>query len=97
VPRVSNAAVPPMRLDTRVVVVADADGDRGAGMARALASIGAAVVLAGRDPDALAVVASELVAAGARVAVLVDDVDTEAGRAALIEMVNELFPPARTA
>jgi NADP-dependent 3-hydroxy acid dehydrogenase YdfG len=96
VPRVSNAAVPPMRLDTRVVVVADADGDRGAGMARALASIGAAVVLAGRDPDALAVVASELVAAGARVAVLVDDIAGEAGRAALVEMVNELLPPART-
>jgi hypothetical protein len=34
-----------------------------------------------------------LSSAGARVAVLVDDVATQAGRAALVEMVSELFPP----
>jgi NAD(P)-dependent dehydrogenase (short-subunit alcohol dehydrogenase family) len=83
------------RLDTRVVIVTDADGDRGADVARALAHLDAAVLVAGSDTDALAVLAGELGAAGTRVAVLVDDVATEAGRAALVEMVNELFPPAR--
>jgi NADP-dependent 3-hydroxy acid dehydrogenase YdfG len=75
-----------------VVVVPDADGPRGAGIARAMAEIDAALVLAGGDADALATLASELGTAGARVAVIVTDVATEAGRAALVEMVNELFP-----
>lgn len=79
---------------TRVVVVTDADGARGGDIARALAALHAAVVLAGDDTDALGALASELGATGARVAVLVDDVATEAGRDALVEMVNELFPPA---
>ena len=83
------------RLETRVVVVTDADRDRGADLARAMAKLDAAVVVAGSDTDALAALAAELGAAGTRVAVLVDDVATEAGRAALVEMVNELFPPAR--
>jgi NAD(P)-dependent dehydrogenase (short-subunit alcohol dehydrogenase family) len=80
------------RLDTRVVVVTDADGDRGADLARALAKLDAAVVVAGSDTAALAALATELGSTGSRVAVLVDDVATEAGRAALVEMVNELFP-----
>jgi NADP-dependent 3-hydroxy acid dehydrogenase YdfG len=83
-------------LDTRVVVVTDADGDRGAAIARAMAAVDAAVVLAGSDVDALARLAAELTTAGARVAVLVDDVVTDAGRSALVEMVNELFPRRNT-
>jgi NAD(P)-dependent dehydrogenase (short-subunit alcohol dehydrogenase family) len=82
------------RLDTRVVVVTDADGDRGADLARAMAKLDAAVVVTGSDTEALAALATELGSAGTRVAVLVDDVATDAGRAALVEMVNELFPPA---
>jgi NADP-dependent 3-hydroxy acid dehydrogenase YdfG len=82
-------------LDTRVVVVTDADGMRGAAIARAMATLDAAVVLAGEDTETLATLASELGSTGARVAVLVDDVATEAGRAALVEMVSELFPPHR--
>ena len=73
-------------------MVPDADRERGAGMARALVALDAAVVLAGDDTDALAALASELTTAGARVAVLVADVATAAGRDALAEMVNELFP-----
>jgi NAD(P)-dependent dehydrogenase (short-subunit alcohol dehydrogenase family) len=84
------------RLDTRVVVVPDADRERGAGLARALAELDAAIVLAGDDADALAVLASELTTAGARVAVLVADIATAAGRDALAEMVNELFPPRKS-
>ena len=80
--------------DSRVVVVTDADHERGAAIARALATVRAAVVVAGEDADALGALAAEIGAAGARVAVLVDDVGTDAGRAALIEMVNELFAPA---
>jgi NADP-dependent 3-hydroxy acid dehydrogenase YdfG len=84
------------RLDTRVVVVTDADRARGADIARAIVTVDAAVVLAGDDPEALAMLASELGTNGARVAVLVEDVATEAGRAALVEMVNELFPQRDT-
>lgn len=83
-------------LDTRVVVVTDADVERGAGIARAMTAVDAAVVLAGSDVDVLARLAAELTAAGARVAVLVDDVATDAGREALREMVNELFPRRNT-
>jgi NADP-dependent 3-hydroxy acid dehydrogenase YdfG len=83
-------------LDTRVVVVTDADVERGAAIARALTAVDAAVVLAGSDVDALARLAAELTTAGARVAVLVDDVVTDPGRAALVEMVNELFPRRNT-
>ena len=82
--------------DSRVVVVTDADVERGAGIARAMTAVDAAVVLAGSDVDALARLAAELIAAGARVAVLVDDVATDAGREALREMVNELFPRRNT-
>ena len=83
-------------LETRVVVVADADTARGADLARAMAALDAAVVVAGSDATALGELGAQLVAAGARVAVLVDDVATEPGRAALVEMVNELFPRRNT-
>ena len=59
-----------------------------------MAGLHAAVVVAGSDVDSLGALAAELTAAGARVAVLLDDVATDAGRLALLEMVNELFPPA---
>jgi len=80
------------RLDSRVVVVTDADGERGAEIARAMAKLDAAVLVAGTETAALAVLAAELGSGGTRVAVLVEDVATETGRAALVEMVNELFP-----
>jgi NADP-dependent 3-hydroxy acid dehydrogenase YdfG len=83
-------------LDGRVAVVADADGDRGRDIARALAGLHAAIVLAGRDAEALGELAAELSAAGARVAVIADDVSNAAGGAALVEMLNELFPAANT-
>jgi NAD(P)-dependent dehydrogenase (short-subunit alcohol dehydrogenase family) len=79
-------------MQTRVVVVTDADTPRGAGIARALTTLDAAVVLAGVDTEALAALASELGTAGARIAVFVDDVATESGRGTLVEMVGELFP-----
>jgi NADP-dependent 3-hydroxy acid dehydrogenase YdfG len=79
-------------LDARVVVVTDADGARGGELARAMAALHAVLVVAGNDADALGALAAELGSTGARVAVLVDDVATESGRAALVEMVNELFP-----
>jgi NADP-dependent 3-hydroxy acid dehydrogenase YdfG len=84
------------RLEARVVVVPDADHERGARIARALVTLDAAVVLAGDDTDALATLASELGTAGARVAVLVADVATRPGRDALVELVNELFPHRNT-
>ena len=92
-PRVAKEPVVPARagLDDRVVVVTDADGDRGREIARALAPLHAVIVVAGRDAQALGTLAAELGAAGTRVAVIVDDVATEAGRAALAEMVGELF------
>jgi NADP-dependent 3-hydroxy acid dehydrogenase YdfG len=83
-------------LATRVVVIADADHERGAGIARAMVAIDAAVVLAGSDADALGALAAQLTNGGARVAVLVDDIATEPGRAAVVELVNELFPPRNT-
>jgi hypothetical protein len=96
--RKQPAQQPPARdaLETRVVVVTDADVDRGAAIARAMATGDAAVVLAGSNVGALASLAGELTTAGARIAIFVDDVATDAGREALIEMVNELFPGSNT-
>jgi NAD(P)-dependent dehydrogenase (short-subunit alcohol dehydrogenase family) len=50
------------------------------------------VVLAGPDAEALGMVARELEDAGRRAAVFVGDVTDPAARAALHEMLNELFP-----
>jgi NADP-dependent 3-hydroxy acid dehydrogenase YdfG len=80
-------------LDNRVVVVADADGARGADLARAMAAVHAVVVLTGEDADALGALAAELVDAGTRVGVFTGDAASEDGRAALVELVNELFGP----
>ncbi|MFI5054408.1 MAG: hypothetical protein ACHQDE_08615 [Acidimicrobiia bacterium] len=56
-------------------------------------STDAVVVLVGRDTDAdaLGTVARELEEAGRRAAVFVGDVTDPAGRAALQEMLHELF------
>jgi hypothetical protein len=51
----------------------------------------AVVVLVGDDAEALGVVARELEAAGRRTAVFVGDVTAPAERAALDEMLDELF------
>jgi 2-deoxy-D-gluconate 3-dehydrogenase len=80
-------------MDNRVVVVADADGARGAQLGRAMAAVHAVVVLTGADGDALGALAAELVGTGARVAVFAGDAASDAGRAALVELVNELFGP----
>jgi NADP-dependent 3-hydroxy acid dehydrogenase YdfG len=80
-------------LDNRVVVVPDADRARGADLARALATVHAIVVLTGIDGDALGALAAELVSTGARVAVFAGDVTNGDGRAALVELVHELFGP----
>jgi len=80
-------------LEEQVVVVADADGARGADLARALSETHAAVVLAGADAGALGALAAELAGAGSRVAVFAGDAASDEGRAALVELVRELFGP----
>jgi NAD(P)-dependent dehydrogenase (short-subunit alcohol dehydrogenase family) len=91
VPTVSPERSKRAELDSRVVIVADADTQRGGEIARAMSALHAAVLIAGSDVDALGELAAELAALGTRVAVLVDDVATDSGRAVLVEMVNELF------
>jgi hypothetical protein len=49
------------------------------------------VVLVGADAQSLGKVAQELEAGGDRAAVFVDDVSSPEGRAALHEMIDELF------
>ena len=73
--------------------MADADGARGEQLARAMVAVHAVVVLTGDDVDALGTLAAELIAAGARVAVFAGDAASAGGRAALVELVNELFGP----
>ena len=75
-------------LTGRVVIVAAA----AANVARVLAEEGAAVVLVGRDAGAGELVA-EIERAGGRAAVFAGDVGDETDRAALTEMVDELFSP----
>lgn len=80
-------------LDGRVVIVAGADTEPGAGMARSVADAGATVVVCGSSAAALGTLAAELGAAGARAAVFAGDPSRDADRAALAEMVAELFDP----
>lgn len=75
------------RLAGRVVVVASDAGDT----ARTLASEGAAVVLVGAGEDTGRIVA-DIERAGGRAAVFAGDLDNEDDRAALAEMLDELFP-----
>jgi hypothetical protein len=72
-----------------VVVTVDA-----ADVAHALAVEGATVVIVAATPDATTpagVLARELEAGGGRVAVFTGDAGTDEGRAALTEMLDELF------
>jgi short-subunit dehydrogenase len=74
-----------------MVLVAGADTTRGAALARACAHDGAAVVLVGGDGESLGSLAAELTAAGARVAVFAGDPNVDSERAALAELLDELF------
>jgi len=86
----------------RVVVTTDP------GVARAVARDGATVVIVGPDAAALGVLAGEIAALGGRAAIVVGTLDdddmsesdadraarpTRATRAALAELLDELFPP----
>ncbi|MBA2325665.1 MAG: SDR family NAD(P)-dependent oxidoreductase [Actinobacteria bacterium] len=75
------------RLTGRVIVVTAA----AAATARMLAEEGAAVVLVGTGPDA-GETAAEIKEAGGRAVVFAGDLDVSDDRAALAEMVEELFP-----
>jgi NADP-dependent 3-hydroxy acid dehydrogenase YdfG len=75
---------------TRVVLVPDADTAAGAELARASAAAGDVVVLCGTDQTRLGAVAAEL---DVRTALFVGDLRDEADRAALHEMIEELFAP----
>ncbi len=72
-----------------VVVTVDA-----ADVAHALAREGATVVIVAATPDAqrrAGALANEIDAAGGRAAVFTGDAATDVGRAALTEMLDELF------
>ncbi len=78
-------------LSGRVVVVAGADTQSGAALARAVAADGAVVVACGVDEAGLGDLVAELHAAGARVAAYVGDPVSREDRAALAEMIDEVF------
>ena len=90
--RSSSSRSDARRLAGRVVVTDDA------GVARAVATDGATVVLVGIDAEALGAVAAEVTTLGGRAAVLVGELGDTAGgaatRAALAELLDELFPTA---
>ena len=76
----------------RIIVVPEADSDEGREVARAAAELADAVMLCGADQARLGALAADLRDAhGARVAVFCGDVRIEADRAAMREMVEELF------
>ena len=74
-------------LDGRVVVV----DPGGADIARAIARAGATVVVAGADAEAAGALAAQIDAAGGRAAVFTGDLTRDADRAALAELLAELF------
>lgn len=76
-----------------VAVVAEADRDQGAVVARALSATGMIVVLCGTDSGALGSLGAEIEADGGRVAIFAGDVRDGAAREVLVEMVSELFGP----
>lgn len=78
---------PPGRLSGRVVVVHAA----GAEAAIALASEGATVVVVDTDARAAGEVAARIAAIGGRAAVFSGDLTNPDPRAALVELVDELF------
>ena len=89
--RSSSSRSDARRLAGRVVVTDDA------AVARAVAVDGATVVLVGIDAEALGAVAAEVTTLGGRAAVLIGELDDTADggaatRAALAELLDELFP-----
>jgi NAD(P)-dependent dehydrogenase (short-subunit alcohol dehydrogenase family) len=74
------------RLAGRVVVVSTESGD----VARALASDGAAIVIVG-PPDAAGALAGQIEDTGGRACVFTGDLRGDDQRAALAEMLTELF------
>lgn len=87
-----------LRLAGRVVVVdigaavrTSLRGSRVADVALAVAADGATVVVAGTDAEAAGALAAQVEAAGGRAAVFTGDPARDADRAALGELLAELF------
>jgi NADP-dependent 3-hydroxy acid dehydrogenase YdfG len=78
-------------LKGHVGVVTGASSGIGAGVARALATAGASVVVAGRRRDRIASLATELAAAGALALAVTTDVTDEASVSALIAATLDRF------
>jgi len=77
----------------RVVIVAHADTDHGAALARVVCRAGASAVLTGAEFNALGALAAELhEGTGAAVAVFAGDLSQADERRELASMVGELFP-----
>ncbi len=81
----------PFDLKGRVAVVTGGNGGIGLGMARGLARAGAAVVVAGRNPDKNAAAVSELKALGAEATACEADVTIEDDCRSLIDRAAERF------
>ena len=80
-------------LSGRVVVVPQADTEAGAAIARLMCEAGAAAVLLGTGFDRLGTVAAEIHGdTGAPIVIFAGDIARDDERAALAEMVSELFP-----
>jgi short-subunit dehydrogenase len=78
----------------RVIVVPEADSDAGRELARAAAELADAVMLCGVDQARLGALGADLQDThGSRVAIFCGDVRIEADRAAMREMLEELFGP----
>lgn len=73
------------------MIVTGADTESGAAAARACAADGAALVLVGDDARAIGVLTAELLAAETRCALFIGDPRDDAERAALAELVAELY------
>ena len=78
---------PTPRLLGRVVVVDTARAD----VALGVATDGATVVVAGDDAAAAGALSAQVAATGARTAVFTGDLATPGARAALAELLDELF------
>ena len=80
-------------LNGRVVIVAHADTDHGAALARVVCSAGASAVLTGAEFHRLGALAAELhEGTGVAVAVFAGDLSQDDERRELASIVGELFP-----
>ena len=80
-------------LQGRVVIVAHADTDDGAALARVVCGAGASAVLTGGEFHTLGALAAELhEGTGAAIAVFAGDLSQDVERRELASMVGELFP-----